>query len=167
MKTDISLIIIRGTPGSGKSSLGRRLKKAFPSGALIEIDNFRGMLNNVDWQDEQQHLIALDAAAVAVNSFAASNVSPVIVVDMFVDDKLKFFLSKVSVKSYQIISLLVNEKTLEKRLTERKEGFKDLSKGIAINQLISAHPWENEIKIDTSGIGKNEVLEAFYHRCGL
>jgi adenylate kinase family enzyme len=159
METDLPLIIIRGTPGAGKSSLGRRLKKTFSSGALIEIDNFRGMLNNVDWQDEQQHFIALNAAAVAINSFAAWNVSPVIVVDMFIGDKLKFFLSKVSVTNYKVISLLVNENVLAKRLTERKEGFKDITKGISINKMISEHSWENEMTIDTSAIDKNEVLE--------
>jgi broad-specificity NMP kinase len=158
MQTNISLLIIRGTPGAGKSSLGRRLKKTFPSGALIELDNFRGMLNNVDWQDEQQHLIALDAAAVTVNSFAASSVSPVIVVDMFMPDKLEFFLGKISVADYKIISLLVNENILEKRLTERKEGFKDITKGISLNKMILEHPEKNDISIDTSAMDKNEVL---------
>lgn len=153
------LIIIRGAPGAGKSSLGRRLKKVFSTGVLIEIDNVRGMMNNVDWNDEQQHFIALEAAAATVNSFIGSKLMPVIVVDMFMPDKLEFFLRKVAATNYKIVSLLVNERVLEKRLTERKEGFKDIPKGNALNKMIIDHPAGNEIQIETSAIGKNEVME--------
>ncbi|MDQ3110276.1 MAG: AAA family ATPase [Bacteroidota bacterium] len=159
MESDLQLIIVRGTPGAGKSSLGRRLKKRFPSGALIEIDNFRGMLNNVNWDDEQQHFIALEAAAASAIIFNRSGFEPVIVVDMFMPYKLKFFLEKVNVRNYKIISLLVNENVLEKRLTERKEGFKDVAKGNSLNKMILEHSIENEIRIETSEIDKNAVLE--------
>jgi broad-specificity NMP kinase len=153
------LIIIRGTPGAGKSSLGRRLKKSFPSGVLIEIDNVRGMMNNVDWNSEEQHFIALEAAAATANSFIHSGAAPVIVVDMFMPGKLEFFLEKISTTNHRIISLLVNEAVLTQRLTERKEGFKDIPKGTQLNQTIFSHPAANEIQINTSTITKNEVLE--------
>ena len=159
MKTELHLILIRGAPGSGKSSLGRRLKKIFTSGVLIEIDNVRGMMNDVDWNSETQHLIALDAAAATVNAFINSKRFPVIIVDMFVPDKLEFFLDKVAATDYKIISLLTNENVLEKRLTERKEGFKDIPKGILLNKMIMENRTMKEIQIDTSEIGKNEVAE--------
>jgi broad-specificity NMP kinase len=159
MQTNIQLIIIRGTPGAGKSSLGRRLKKVFSTGVLIEIDNVRGMMNNVDWNDDEQHLVALEAAAAAVNSFIASKAVPVIVVDMFMPGKLEFFLGKVAATNYKVVSLLVNENVLEKRLTERKEGFKDIAKGNVLNKTIADNSTENEIRIETSAIGKNEVME--------
>lgn len=158
MNSNLQLIIIRGTPGSGKSSLGRRLKKTFPAGVLIEIDNVRGMMNDVDWNSEEQHFIALEAAAATVNSFIKSKRIPVIIVDMFMPDKLTYFLKKVPL-NYKIVSLLVNENALEKRLTDRKEGFKDVSRGNMLNKKVSDHPAEHEICIDTSEIGKNEVLE--------
>lgn len=153
------LIIIRGTPGAGKSSLGRRLKKSFPASVLIEIDNVRGMMSNVDWNSDEQHLIALEAAAATTNSFITSGALPVIVVDMFMPDKLEFFLGKIAAINYKIVSLVVNEETLTKRLTERKEGFKDIPKGIHLNQTIINHPVSNEMCIETSTIAKNEVLE--------
>jgi broad-specificity NMP kinase len=159
MQTTHHLIIIRGTPGAGKSSLGRRLKKSFPPGVLIEIDNVRGMMNNVDWNNDQQHFIALEAAAATANSFIASGTLPVIVVDMFMPGKLEFFLEKISSQHYKIVSLLVNEEVLGKRLTDRKEGFKDIPKGNQLNQMLIDHPVTDEIQIDTSTIGKNEVME--------
>ncbi len=159
MTAALQLLIIRGTPGSGKSSLGRRLKKAFPPGVLIEIDNVRGMMNDVDWNSEEQHFIALEAAAATVNAFVNSKRIPVIVVDMFMPGKLEFFLEKVEAGNYKIISLLANEKVLEKRLTERKEGFKDIPKGILLNKTILENRTLNEFRIDTSEIGKNEVAE--------
>jgi predicted kinase len=153
------LIIIRGTPGAGKSSLGRRLKKTFSGGVLIELDNIRGMMNDVDWKSDQQHDIALSAAAATINSFIASKRIPVIVVDMFMPGKLNLFLEKLPGINYKIISLLVSEEILEKRLTERKEGFKDIAKGILLNKEIIDHPTANEIRIETSAIGKDAVLE--------
>src|ERR1041385_8087588 len=117
---DIQLFIIRGAPGAGKSSLGRNLKKKFPLAALLELDNFRGMLN-VDWKDEQQHRIALKTAALAAKSFSSQGISPVIVVDMFLPEQLNCFLSETSEINYRIISLLADKTTFEKRLEERKE----------------------------------------------
>ena len=159
MNSNYQLIIIRGTPGAGKSSLGRRLKKVFPNGVLIEIDNVRGMMNDVDWNSEEQHFIALDAAAATVKSFIQLKRTPVIVVDMFMPDKLEFFLEKVGEMNYKLISLLVNENILEKRLTERKEGFKNIPKGNLLNKLIQDHPAVNETRIDTTAIAKDDVME--------
>ncbi|CAN5889228.1 ATP-binding protein [soil metagenome] len=159
MNCDYQLIIIRGTPGSGKSSLGRRLKKVFPNGVLIELDNVRGMMNDVDWNSDEQHFIALEVAASAVNTFISSKRNPVIVVDMFLPDMLKFFLEKIPKTDYKIITLLVNSETLAKRFTVRKEGFRDIEKGITLNKLILDHPANDETKIDTSEIEKNEVAE--------
>lgn len=153
---NIQLIIIRGAPGAGKSSLGRRLKKKFPGGALLELDNFRGMLN-VDWNDEQQHRIALKTAALAAKSFSMQGIVPVIVVDMFLPEQLDYFLTEAGEINYEIISLLADKIIFEKRLSERKEGFKELEKAMTINESIEKNPVANETVIDTSGKTKDEI----------
>lgn len=158
MKTE--LIIIRGTPGAGKSSLGRRLKKIFPDGAFIEVDNIRGMINNVDWKSEEEHLIALNAVVANTKSFLSDKKSPVIVADMFMPDKLDLFLEKFSGIKYKVISLLANETVLAQRLTDRKEGFRDIETGIQMNLSIQKKPCANELIIDTSVMSKNEISEA-------
>jgi broad-specificity NMP kinase len=150
------LIIIRGAPGAGKSSLGRNLKKKFPSAALLELDNFRGMMN-VDWTDEQQHRIALKAAALAAKTFCEQGITPVIVVDMFLPEQLNYFLAEAGEINYRIISLLADETTFEKRLAERKEGFIDLEKTIEINEQLRKNPAAHETIIDTSGKTKQEI----------
>ncbi|HET6992480.1 MAG TPA: AAA family ATPase, partial [Bacteroidia bacterium] len=136
----MQLIIIRGTPGAGKSSLGRRLKKIYAQGALIEVDNVRGMMNNVNWEGEKEHLIALEVAATSAKIFLGLKTSPVIIVDMFMPDKLNLFLNNFSGIHYKVISLLVNEKVLHQRLTDRKEGFKNHEKGILLNKQIQKNP---------------------------
>jgi adenylate kinase family enzyme len=150
------LIIIRGAPGAGKSSLGRNLKKKFPSAALLELDNFRGMMN-VDWTDEQQHRIALKAAALAAKTFCEQGITPVIVVDMFLPEHLNYFLGEASEINYRIISLLADEITFKKRLEERKEGFKESDKAIAIDKNIRQNSVKNETIIDTSRKTKQEI----------
>ena len=163
MKTNnkSELIIIRGTPGAGKSSLGLRLKVKFPHGAFIEIDNFRGMLNTVDWSDSVQHHIALEGAAAAAKSFIYSKAIPVIVADMFLPVELDFFLEKIKGTQVRIFSLQADEITLSQRLTDRKEGFKDIAKAVAINSQISDSRKLNEIVINTSALTKNEVATEF------
>jgi broad-specificity NMP kinase len=155
----MELIIIRGTPGSGKSSLGRRLKKSYPAGVLLEVDNFRGMMNDVNWEDEHQHLVALDVIASSAKKFLELKRSPIIIVDMFLPEKLEWFLEKVKGINYTVISLLVNEPVLQKRLAERKEGFKNISKGILINKFIQDNPCDKELIIDTNDLDKNAVSE--------
>jgi broad-specificity NMP kinase len=160
MKTE--LIIIRGTPGAGKSSLGRRLKKVFPDGVFIEVDNVRGMINNVDWNSEDEHLVALNAVAANATSFLSDKKSPVIIADMFMPDKLNLFLKNFPRMNYCVISLLVNENSLTQRLSDRKEGFKDIDQGKRMNILIRENSCMNELVIDTSEITKNEIAEAVH-----
>ncbi len=165
MNAQIDLIIVRGAPGTGKSSLGRKLKKYFAEGVLIEMDNLRGMMNIVNWESEKQHLIALDAAASLANSFLDSETFPVIVVDMFMPDKINNFLEKLKTKNFVIVSLLAADAILEKRLSDRNEGFKDLSKAIQLNKSIKENLLSREIIIDSSSLDKTQVLEVYLEKC--
>lgn len=158
MKFD--LLIIRGTPGVGKSSLGRRLKKVYPEGVLIEVDNVRGMMNNVNWEAEREHLISLDVVSAAAKSFLESKSLPVIVVDMFMPDKLDYFLKNFNGVNVKVISLLANDQTLTQRLSDRKEGFKNLEKAIALNEMIRSNPFRGEITIDSSHVSKPEIADS-------
>ncbi len=153
----MKLIIIRGAPGSGKSSLGRRLRKNYPDGVLIELDNVRGMMNNVNWKDEEEYLNAIEVVAASTKTFLELKKSPIILVDMFMPDKLNLFLNKFPGINYELVSLTVNNDVLQKRLEDRKEGFKNFRMGIMLNNIILQHPYDNELVIDTSDIGKNEV----------
>ncbi|CAN5229366.1 ATP-binding protein [soil metagenome] len=157
MNSVVELILIRGTPGSGKSSLARRLKKKFPDSVLIELDNIRGMMNNVDWESDQQHDIALHVAAHAAKCFLESGRSPIIIADIFLPEKLNLFLKNAGIVNYRIITLLINKSKLQERYDQRKEGFTDLQKGIAINQLLLIDEVQFETKIETSEISKEEV----------
>lgn len=153
----MKLIIIRGAPGSGKSSLGRRLRKFYPDGVLIEVDNIRGMMNNVNWKDEVEYLNAIDVVVASTKAFLELKRSPVILVDQFMPDKLNLFLEKFTGMNYEIITLIVENEVLQKRLEGRKEGFKNYRMGTLLNNLIQQNPVENELVIDTSAISKDEI----------
>ena len=154
-----AIIIIRGAPGAGKSSLARRLKKTLPDGVLIEVDNVRGMMNNVNWEDEKEYLIAHEVAIQSTRKFLELERSPVIIVDMFMSAKLAYLLDKMEGTPYKVISLLVSEKVMAKRFSDRKEGFINLEKGIKINNLISLNATSNELIIHTDDFTKTEVAE--------
>lgn len=154
-----AIIIIRGAPGAGKSSLARRLKKKLPNGVLIEVDNVRGMMNNVNWEDEKEYLIAHEVVIQTTRKFLELERSPVIIVDMFMSAKLAYLLDKMEGTPYKVISLLVSEKVMAKRFSDRKEGFVNLEKGIKINNLISLNAASNELIIHTDDFTKTEVAE--------
>jgi len=44
----LDVLILRGAPGVGKSTLGRGLRRQLDHGSVIEVDDIRGMLARVD-----------------------------------------------------------------------------------------------------------------------
>lgn len=67
-----NLLIIRGAPGVGKSSVGKLLTKYYKDGVTIEIDEVRRMINSVTWSNTKEHLNAIEATRALVISYLQS-----------------------------------------------------------------------------------------------
>jgi broad-specificity NMP kinase len=157
------LIIIRGAPAVGKSSLGRRMKKEFPLGFVVEVDDVRGMINSVKWVHKEEHLNALNATEALVKSYLNASYKPAIIVDTFNPSKLKFFCEKFQNNNFVVISLYANNEVLENRLTNREKGFKDFEMSKILNDEVEKYRHEKEIFIDTSNLTKEQVAEKLIH----
>lgn len=155
------LIIVRGAPAVGKSSLGKRIKKEFEQGFVVEVDEVRAMINSDKWVHKDEHIIALNATEALVKSYLESGYKPGIVIDTFNPAKLKFFLEKFTQHKIIIVSLWAQSETLENRLLNREKGYKDWDMTRLYNDEVGKYRHDKEYFLDTSKLSKNEVLQEF------
>lgn len=158
---NIDLIIVRGAPGIGKSSFGRRIKKEFVSGFVVEVDDVRGMINSVQWVQKEEHLNALNATECLIKSYLTAGYKPGIVIDTFNPTKLKIFCQKFTGYKYKILSLYANNEILKDRLLNREKGFKDWDMTKILNDEIEKYRHENEVFLNTSDLSKEQVVQEF------
>jgi len=160
MNTDI--IIIKGAPGSGKSETANILSAHFPKGVKIEVDNIRGMVIFIDWEDLDEHIKSLEITANLALDFLKFNYKPVIVIDTFSMGKEYSFINtllqnkdNLNIKTF---GLYVNENELKKRLSERSsEQYNNFILSNEVNKEVINTKNENIINIDTSGSTAEET----------
>lgn len=155
------LIIVRGAPAVGKSSLGKRLKKEFPLGFIVEVDDIRAMINSVKWVHKEEHLNALNATEMLVKSYLSAGYKPAVVIDTFNPSKLKFFSEKFLDLNFIVISLYASNEVLEDRLKNREKGFNDWDMTKILNDEVEKYRHPKETMIDTSELNKEQVVSKF------
>jgi broad-specificity NMP kinase len=166
--TERSLIIIRGSPGSGKTEVSKSLEIFFPEGARVEVDKIRDMVISVNWEKQSEHIKMLEVAAKLAAELLSAEFNPVIVVDTFSGDKAKKFIEDLkSLKSdikIKIIGLYVDDTTLAKRLQDRpKRLFKNLEISKKINQDTISLKQSDEIQLDTSNSKSEDIALKIYN----
>lgn len=163
------IVIIRGSPGAGKSQAAKMLTSFFPDGAKIEVDLLRKMVISVDWKNQQEHITLLQIAARLAHDFISQGFKPVIVVDTFSGDKVNGFLDflrrldrSLTVK---IVGLHLSDEVLRKRLERRpSDEFRDFGISQKLNADTIKLKHDSESQIDTSDLSPQQVAERIY-RC--
>ena len=164
-KTDI--IIIRGTPGSGKSQTAKSLSDFFPKGVRLEVDTIRNMVISVNWKNQQEHIDMLEVSTKLVFEFLKFGFSPVIVIDTFSGDKINRYLEilyqhdeNISVK---IIGLYTSDEELKRRLDLRTNAeFKDFPICKRLNDDVIKWKPGSEYQIDTTGLLPKQTAQKIY-----
>ena len=164
-KTDI--IIIRGTPGSGKSETAKNLSKYFPKGVRIEVDTIRNMVISVDWKNQQEHIDMLQASTKLVFEFLQLGFSPVIVIDTFSGDKINRYLETLNQHdenlSIKIFGLYTTDEELKRRLDLRTSAeFKDFPICKRLNDDVLKWKHDSEYQVDTTGLSQTQTAEKIY-----
>jgi predicted kinase len=159
------VIILRGAPGVGKSTLAKELAQHFPKGVRIEVDTLRGMVISVDWTNQQEYKDLLQIAAQLTRQFLGLGFKPILVVDTFSGDKLKEFLDAVNnpdlglkVKTF---ALHASPEVLAQRLAARpQDQFRDLAVSKKLNSDVLKILRPADTLLDTSNQTAQQLADA-------
>lgn len=156
----LDVLILRGAPGAGKSTLGRGLRRQLERGSVIEVDDIRGMLARVDWTSRVHHDIALSVALDTLLSFVRTDVRPVVLIDTFSRSRLQSVQSRLNEAGlrHYTLSLWLEPEQLATRLRERKSGFCDWEPSRVLNEEAFANRYPSEELIDTTPMTPDAVL---------
>ncbi|MCP4143614.1 MAG: AAA family ATPase [Chloroflexi bacterium] len=150
MPNKCDIIIIRGAPGSGKSTLARKLMGWFGRGVTVEVDDVRGMINQVDWEFHQQHFDAIKSSAELCDRFICLGYRPIVLVDTFGYGSLDIALNELGQHAYIVISLVTSNKALSWRMFRRIRGYRNALKAKQFNSHIKEDVGKDDMCFDTS-----------------
>src|SRR5207248_4837097 len=149
------VVVLRGAPGVGKSSVAKCLAWQFPGGARVEVDLLRKMVISVNWKNQEEHILMLEAAAGFANDLAGFGFRPVIVIDTFSGDKLTRFLDVLrslhAARTVRAFALHAEDEQLRSRLALRPaDEFKDFTISRKLNRDVLRLRYPGELLIDTT-----------------
>jgi adenylate kinase family enzyme len=161
MGVELDVVLIRGAPGAGKSTLGRRLRKVLTAAAVVEVDDLRAMLTQVDWTSRCHHDQALAGAFALVGGFLRAGLRPIVLIDTLSRSRhaqVRAWLEREGHR-YHSISLWVEPSTLRARLEQRESGFREWEPSAVLNAEVLDTRWPHETLIDVSALGPDAVAE--------
>lgn len=169
MATGLDVVILRGAPCVGKTTLGRRLKAALPDCAVMEVDDVRGMLANVDWKDRRQHDIAMAGSLDLLRRFVQEGRRPVVLIDTFSRARLGHVLGWMEGAGlkYRLVSMRLQPDDLQRRLADRESGFREWEPSRVLNDEVERNRYKNETLLDVTGLDRDEVLSRALDALGL
>jgi broad-specificity NMP kinase len=155
---DKTIWIIRGAPGVGKSSVGRRLKKRLSSSAVIEVDILRSMRADINWTDDKSHKEGLQQAATFAESFVKIGLKPVIIIDTLLGENLDFFVSLLVEEPFKV-TLIAKDENLLSRAKARTSGFENERVILEMNHWFRLNTKASCHTIDTTLLSVDEVTD--------
>ncbi len=167
--SDDVVVLLRGTPGVGKSTVARRLVERLGEGAVVEVDRFRAMLAIPDWHSRAQHAAGLVAACRAAAGFVEAGVAPVVVVDTFGRDGVARAraLFGSAVARGRCVTLWAAPEVIEERLARRAAGYADVAQCHLINAEVLRRRLDDDLLIDTSRLDVESVVDRIHAALGL
>ncbi len=147
------LIILAGTPGSGKSTLCRLLREELHS-PYIDFGWMREWHLSPDWsnQSPEEREMAFENLVFILKNYLKHGYKNILVTD-FGDGHVELLTKIFSDNDVIVVSLILNDDEELKRrvLSERASGFKNFEAAIAWNRMARERPdFKNEYKIDNT-----------------
>jgi dephospho-CoA kinase len=150
----LDLVVVAGSPGSGKTTLCHELRARWGIVPMIDLGDLRNFHLDRLWesQSERELAIAFDHLVYIVHSYARHNWTPVLVNDLreeWVARTHEFF----GDLRYVIVTLFTSNEAVAQRVGRRDDGFTNVAAAVAWNDSVMSRPLlANEVRVDTSGL---------------
>jgi broad-specificity NMP kinase len=162
MIQDFDLIIIRGAPGVGKTTLGELLRTSDSIEAVIDVDEIRHMVHceKFDYNDNTDYFKSLLVITKFVDFLNEKAMKPIFLIDVFSDVLLDFFLKNIKTKKFVVITLISTDEVLTNRMTNRGTGYINIEVACKVNCQIKNSLKTTDIRIDTTTLKPKAVLSS-------
>ncbi|KKT90616.1 MAG: hypothetical protein UW93_C0027G0004 [Parcubacteria group bacterium GW2011_GWC1_45_13] len=155
------LIVISGSPGSGKSTICSLLKEKLNS-PYIEFSSLQEFHLDNEWKNwsEDGEKMAFENLIFVLKNYIKHGYKNVILTDLR-DSKVQEIPRYFENENFVIITLTVeNDDELKKRIVDRNSGFKNVQEALDWNKDVKARPTlQNEYKIDNTHNRPEQTLE--------
>ena len=162
-----TLIILRGAPSSGKSSIARSLKSLKNKVVWLKVDNFKPFFAK-DITEENEAIDYVNQAAIASLEHLLKQGFSVVMEGIFQNPKYitaAVDMAKQANIQFKVYELECSLEILQARDKVRegvKEGCrKPLGNEVIakLNQIIQENPWSGAEKLDTGKLSLNECID--------
>ena len=149
------VIFIRGPQGSGKTTIGKILRKHLHFSPYFEFDWIRGYHLDPQWKRASagEENMSFQNVLFTIKNYLKKKYNNIILIGLE-DDLRNELIQKAKIKKYVLVTLTIDsDKELRRRvLTEsRDSGFRGVEESLKINRILKrSRLLKNEIKIDNS-----------------
>jgi hypothetical protein len=160
------VVLIRGAPGIGKSTLGELLRQSPELGAVIDLDEIRGMIAGelFEAHENVHYLEAVGATSRLIKSLLIEDLRPVVVVDVLAHEPLEVMLMGLDATRILIASLYMTDEGLAERMASRHSGYVNLPVAAAVNKEIRLSRHKGELALDVTGLTPYQVKHRIMSR---
>ncbi|MCB9813547.1 MAG: ATP-binding protein [Pseudomonadales bacterium] len=155
---NISLIIVSGPLGSGKSSLCKKIEDELAF-SRVDGDSFFVPLEktSLSWEERGQKSWQWIASQTKKHLSSGKKV----VLDFVVENELPWFLSQIEEYNVRVkyIVLIAEEETIKKRLHKRDGGLQYYERSKVLLDQLKNEPQNNKYLLDTTGMTTDEVYD--------
>jgi broad-specificity NMP kinase len=159
--SNLDVLLIRGAPGIGKTTVGEMLRTLLVDGVVIDVDDVRRMVNKDKfvYGENVDYINAVRASCSLAESFIALGYRPIVIVDVFSISVLEVACNCLKGTSIISISLHCNESVLVGRMLNRKNGYVNTDVAKKVNEHILATLESTNVSIDTTVLSPGELVE--------
>ncbi|MEP3893214.1 MAG: ATP-binding protein [Litorimonas sp.] len=154
-----AIVIVCGAPGTGKSTLARELMTYWGRGATVEVDDLRGMINQIDWTSHQQHFDGIRAAVAVCEYYRRSGYQPLVLIDTFGYGSLEVATSELKDLPQYTVSLTSSDTAIKWRLIRRLGGYRDWRNAQKFNEHMRENAFKHDLTFDTSQHTVSEIAK--------
>lgn len=165
MLSGLDLLLIRGAPGIGKTTIGSLFRRFAHGCVVIDIDDVRRMATDERflYGENEHYRNAVLVVQGMVESYLVAGYSPVIVIDVFCANILNLFRTRVYSGTSVSATLYAQNTVLLGRMSNRIKGYINLDVATRINRHMLDTKEMTDIWIDTTDIDPGKSFKMLIH----